>query len=124
MLQISSSAAKEIERIKRNREKPDVQLKLTISSGGCSGLFYELKLEDLGRDLDLQSTKNNFQETASPTHQLVEINGIEIAIDSKYSEYIKNLKIDYAQDLMGGGFRFHNPQAKNVCGCGISFEIA
>ncbi|MEM8828238.1 MAG: iron-sulfur cluster assembly accessory protein [Cyanobacteria bacterium P01_G01_bin.19] len=120
MLQISSSAVKEIERIKRNREQPDVQIKLTISLGGCSGLYYELKLENL----DSQSNKDDFQGETSSGYNLVKIEGIEIAIDSRYSEYIEKLTIDYAQDLMGGGFRFHNPQAKNVCGCGISFAIA
>lgn len=124
MLQISSSAVKEIERIKRNREQPDVQLKLSISLGGCSGLFYELEMKDLARDLDSQPSEDDSQGTNSTGYNLVEIDGIEIAIDSRYSEYIENLTIDYAQDLMGGGFRFHNPQAKNVCGCGISFAIS
>lgn len=109
MLQISSSAANEIKRIQRNQKQPDSLLKLSINSGGCSGLFYELKLEQSGN--------------LPNSNCLKKIDGIELIIEDDSWQYIENLKIDYAQDLMGGGFRFHNPQAKNVCGCGISFTI-
>ena len=110
MLEISSSAAKEIKRIQANQTQPDISLKLSISSGGCSGLFYELKLED---------TSN-----AQGDRIIEKINGIDLIVEEDSRQYIENLRIDYAEDLMGGGFRFHNPQAKNVCGCGISFAIA
>ncbi len=109
MLQISSSAAQEIKRIQHNKIKPEIPLKLSISIGGCSGLFYELKLEN---------TAN------SDSDRLVKIDGINIVVDPDSWDYVEDLKIDYAEDLMGGGFRFHNPQAKDVCGCGISFAIA
>ena len=111
MLEISSSAAREIKRIQGNQTQPDISLKLSINSGGCSGLFYELKLENI----------NN----ASEGDRIVrKINGIDLIVEDNSWQYIENLKIDYAEDLMGGGFRFYNPKAKNVCGCGISFAIA
>jgi Fe-S cluster assembly iron-binding protein IscA len=31
--------------------------------------------------------------------------------------------LDYSEDLMGGGFRFHNPNAIETCGCGNSFRL-
>ncbi|MEN9565232.1 MAG: hypothetical protein RLZZ69_428, partial [Cyanobacteriota bacterium] len=46
---------------------------------------------------------------------------INLAIDPQSWKYVESLKLDYAEDLMGGGFRFHNPQNKKTCGCGISF---
>lgn len=119
MIHISPTAAKEIERIKLNREKEsDSSLRIAVKSGGCSGLFYDLELENAvatqaGADL------SGF----SKEHQL-EINGISIVVDPISWKYIENLQLDYSEDLMGGGFRFHNPQVKNVCGCGISFAEA
>ena len=110
MLEISSSAAKEIKRIQRNQTKSDIPLSLSISSGGCSGLFYELKLE---HTIDASKSERTIRK----------INGIDLIIDDDSWQYIESLKIDYAEDLMGGGFRFHNPKAKNVCGCGVSFAI-
>ena len=120
MLQISPSAAKEIKRIQENKQQPDTFLKLKIISGGCSGFFYQLQinsadsLKDMG---DLNSSTNN-------TLRSIEVNGIKIFIDEPSWQYVEDLKIDYAEDLMGGGFRFNNPQAKDVCGCGMSFAIA
>ena len=110
MLQISSSAIQEIKRIQRNKKEPDIPLRLRINSGGCSGLFYELKLEDT----------INREKSDRP----IEIDGINVVVDADSWQYVENLKIDYSEDLMGGGFRYHNPQAINVCGCGISFAIA
>ncbi|MDJ0595821.1 MAG: iron-sulfur cluster assembly accessory protein [Pleurocapsa sp. MO_226.B13] len=116
MLQISSSAVKEIKRIQQNRQQPDAPVKLKIISGGCSGLSYQLQLEDIA---DSDGSNAPLLEA-----RCLEINGIRVLVDQKSWKYLKNLKIDYAEDLMGGGFRFNNPQVKDVCGCGISFAIA
>ena len=52
-----------------------------------------------------------------------EVNGISVSIDLQQLAYLDNLKLDYSEDLMGGGFRFQNPLATSVCGCGNSFSI-
>lgn len=118
MLQISPSAVKEIQRIQRNKIQPDSSLKLTISSGGCSGLFYELKLENKER------SKNSDGINIQSTDRLIEVDGVSVVVDANSWQYLEYLEIHYAEDIMGGGFRFHNPLAKNICGCGISFAIA
>ncbi|MGD1919758.1 MAG: HesB/IscA family protein [Pleurocapsa sp.] len=118
MLQISSSAVKEIQRIQRNKTQPDISLKLTVNSGGCSGLFYELKLEHQ------DSSQDGDRANVPQSDRLIEIDGVKVVVDGDSWQYVENLEIDYAEDIMGGGFRFHNPLAKNVCGCGISFAIA
>ncbi|GAB4530627.1 MAG: iron-sulfur cluster assembly accessory protein [Pleurocapsa sp.] len=106
MVQISQAAAREINRIKLSRQQPDSFLRLEIKSGGCSGLFYDLGL------------------ASNPTQgdRCYESSGIFIVVDSDSQPYIENLQLDYSEDLMGGGFRFRNPQAANVCGCGLSFS--
>lgn len=106
MLTFSPAAIREIKRLQQSRQQPDTILELKVSSGGCSGLFYVL---------DLVSSPK------SPSDRSIEIDGISVLVDSKSWQYIENLKVDYAEDLMGGGFRFNNPQAKQACGCGISF---
>ena len=106
MVEISSTAVAEIERIKRNRAISDSFLRLRIKSGGCSGLFYDLELEDT------PETSND---------RIIEVQGIKLIVDAQSWQYIEHLKLDYSEDLMGGGFRFYNPRIKNTCGCGISF---
>jgi iron-sulfur cluster assembly protein len=111
MIQIALSAAKEIERLKASRQKPDGLLRLRIKSGGCSGLFYDLELES--------------KSSANTNSDLIyESNGIKIIIDPQSAKWSDNLKLDYAEDLMGGGFRFKNPDAVGTCGCGLSFKAS
>ena len=109
MVQITPNAVKEFQRIKLNRQKPDTSLRIRVKSGGCSGLFYDLQLE-------AEDGKNPSGD------RLLKIDDISIVVDSLSWEYVENLQLDYSEDLMGGSFRFHNPKAKNICSCGISFK--
>ena len=121
MLKISSSAVKEIKRIQQNRQKPDAFLKLAIISGGCSGFFYQLQLEDKS---DRHSTDSNHAGNFTEIDRF-EIDGIGVLVERRSRQYLDSLTIDYAEDLMGGGFRFsnNNSQIENVCGCGMSFSL-
>ena len=114
MVEISPSAILEIERIRANKH-PDSCLRLSVRKGGCSGLVYDLKLEEP------ESVSEN---TASKSDRLIEIAGITLKIDAESWKCSEHLKLDYSEDLMGGGFRFNNPQTTNSCGCGISFTMA
>lgn len=110
MITITPSAIKELKRIQSQKQvSPDILgLELTVKPGGCSGMFYDLSLINI--------------PLGEMEYQRIEIEGINLSIHLKSLDYIKGLKLDYAEDLMGGGFRFHNPQITNVCGCGISFS--
>lgn len=110
-IEISQAAAREITRIKLARNQPDSQLRLKVDRGGCSGLFYCLELES-------RSTEPKERE------HYFESNEISIVIDPHSYQYLDGIKLDYAEDLMGGGFRFQNPHAIESCGCGISFSLA
>ncbi|GAB4239401.1 MAG: iron-sulfur cluster assembly accessory protein [Stanieria sp.] len=112
MIFISQTAAKEVKRIQLSRQQPDSQLRLTVKSGGCSGLFYVL---------DLEPNRQNNLESTSQTDHLYESNGIKIVVDRETFSYVQGLQLDYSEDLMGGCFRFQNPNAVSTCGCGLSF---
>ena len=114
MIEISPSAIAEIKRLQSSRQIPNSCLRLSVKTGGCRGLVYDLKLEQL------ESTS---ETTAPQGDRSLEIAGVTLKIDPQSWEYSEHLKLDYSKDLMGGGFRFHNPRLKNSCGCGISFAI-
>ena len=42
--------------------------------------------------------------------------------DPKSYLYLNGTEVDYSDDLLNGGFVFHNPNAKKSCGCGASFS--
>ena len=111
MIEISPVAAEEISRIKLTKQKPESKLRLSIEEGGCSGLIYCLSLETKGSE---NSNQEEFEFESS---------GIEVVIDSKNYASLQGIKIDYAEDLMGGGFRFNNPNSQDSCSCGNSFAL-
>ena len=47
----------------------------------------------------------------------------KIYVDKESLNYLKGSLIDYAEDGLNQGIKFHNPNAKAVCGCGESFTI-
>ena len=110
MVEISSTAMTEIDRLKQTRQMADSFLRLRVKTGGCSGLFYDLELEDIPANLPNQESDRT-----------MEIQGVQVIVDPQSWQYVEHLQLDYSEDLMGGGFRFHNPQVKQTCGCGISF---
>ena len=107
MIQLSHSAASEILRLKARRKVPDLLFRLRIQSAGCLGLLYQME----------------FEQTTQPNDSVFECNGVQVVIDPKSLTYVNGTSLDYSEDLMGGGFRFHNPNAVQNCGCGNSFSV-
>lgn len=107
MIQISNSALQEIIRLRAKQSAPDAFLRLKVETGGCSGLLYVTK----------------FDCTLQPQDKVQHCQGINIAIDAQSLDYLNGLSLDFSEDLMGGSFRFHNPQATKTCGCGVSFGV-
>jgi iron-sulfur cluster assembly accessory protein len=108
MIEISKAALSEIERIQKVRERSDRKLRLGVATGGCKEMYYTI----------------DFASSIDPEDIAYEVNGISLVVDRQHLAYLDRLKLDYSEDLMGGGFRFQNPQAASVCGCGNSFSIA
>lgn len=108
MLKITPAALAEIKRLQKNRNQQNSYLRLRVEEGGCSGLYYVLDWDEQKQDIDRVYPQTDFS----------------VIIDEKSLPYLHQLTLDYTEDLMGGGFRFKNPQAINSCSCGISFALA
>lgn len=111
MIHLSQAAANEICRMQTSRNQIDTRLRIRVQAGGCSGSYYILDLEPLDHT-------NHTPLEVFKSHE------ISIAIDSESVSLLTGLTIDFSEDLMGGGFRFHNPNATTTCGCGLSFAQA
>lgn len=107
MISITPSAAKEIKRLLAKQQNSKGFFRLQVKAGGCSGLFYDIE----------------FAEVLKQGDRVFECTDISVVIDAASFDSVKDLKLDYSEDLMGGGFRFHNPQAVASCGCGNSFSM-
>jgi iron-sulfur cluster assembly protein len=54
----------------------------------------------------------------------LEIEGLEVVVEKENIPMLEGVKIDYKQNMMGGGFTIDNPNAIANCGCGSSFRTA
>jgi iron-sulfur cluster assembly accessory protein len=106
MIDLSQAAANEIKRLQESCQQIGSYFRIGVKAGGCSGLYYTLELS----------------ATPQAGDCLYESQGISIIVDAESESYLQTLKLDYAEDLMGGGFRFQNPNASTTCGCGLSFS--
>jgi iron-sulfur cluster assembly protein len=107
MIEISKAAIAEINRMQKVREQPTSKFQIGFASGGCKDFYYTIDLLDSVEDEE----------------SVWEIGGISVLIDPQQIGYLYNLKLDYSEDLMGGGFRFQNSIVTSVCGCGNSFRL-
>ncbi|MBD2578724.1 iron-sulfur cluster assembly accessory protein [Oscillatoria sp. FACHB-1406] len=106
MVNLTQAAAREVRRLQASNAKPDTCLRLAVKSGGCAGLYYVLEL------------------TSEPeaSDRCYVSQGIAVAVEEQSHDYLHGLKLDYSEDLMGGGFRFQNPNVLSPCSCGYSFS--
>jgi len=89
------------------REKQGDFLRIAITGGGCNGLSYKMKFVPESRKGDI----------------LVPTAGVRVLVDPKTALYLKGTQLDYSNRMVGGGFKFSNPNAKASCSCGESFSV-
>ncbi len=82
-------------------------LRIKITGGGCNGLSYKMKFVEIPQRGDI----------------LVCSAGARVVVDSKSALYLRGTKLDYSDKMVGGGFKFSNPNARASCSCGESFSI-
>ncbi|MBK8044541.1 MAG: iron-sulfur cluster assembly accessory protein [Haliscomenobacter sp.] len=108
MIFVSDSAKEKISEI-RSQEKfgPDYFVRVSVTSGGCSGLTYMM----------------DFDNESKPNDQVFEDNGVKVVTDLKSFLYLFNTTLEFSGGLNGKGFSFNNPNAARTCGCGESFAV-
>lgn len=82
-------------------------IRLAVRTSGCSGMAYVLEFVDEIEDED----------------QVFEAEGVKVVIDPKSLLYLDGTELDFVKEGLNEGFKFNNPNVKNECGCGESFNI-
>ncbi len=110
MITVTDSAVQELKRLRSKYEKEGSQpiLRLGVKPSGCSGLSYVM----------------NFEPHSNPDDQTFDFGDIRVAVDPLSMTLIGGITVDFSEDLLGGGFRFKNPNAVASCGCGTSFATS
>lgn len=107
MISLSDAAITEIKRLMAERNQSDKIVRFGVETGGCSGLQYSMEFDNQAGDED----------------RVIEHSELTIVCDSGSMRYLSGLEVDFVDKLLGGGFRFHNPNASRTCGCGTSFRV-
>ncbi len=108
MLFVADSAKERIHQIKQKEGfGDDYFVRVSVTSGGCSGLTYNM----------------DFDNESQPNDQVFEDNGTKVVTDLKSFLYLFNSTLEFSGGLEGKGFYFNNPNAARTCGCGESFAV-
>lgn len=109
MIFVSEKAKSRIERILSDdaQSGSDTFVRVSVLSGGCSGLSYHME----------------FDSETKAGDEIFEDNGLRIVTDRKSVLYLFGTTLDFSDGLNGKGFFFDNPNASRTCSCGESFAV-
>ena len=106
MITVTDQAVAKIKDILAEENNPSLKLRVFVQGGGCSGMQYGFTLDE---------------EVAEDDWNL-DINGVQVLVDSMSGGYLQDAVIDYKESEMGSSFSISNPNAETTCGCGSSFS--
>jgi iron-sulfur cluster assembly protein len=106
MINVTDSAVRELKSLLNgDAQKSRKGLRVQIAKGGCSGLQYEMALDD-----------------EKSGDAVVERDGVQFFVDAESAAYLNGATLDFRDGLTSTGFQIVNPNAARTCGCGSSFE--
>jgi iron-sulfur cluster assembly protein len=106
LIKVTPNAARKVSALLQKQGRPGGVLRVAVVGGGCSGLQYEMDLQDQPASRDI----------------LVESGGIKVVVDPKSALYVAGSELDFVDALLEGGFKIQNPNAASSCSCGKSFS--
>jgi iron-sulfur cluster assembly accessory protein len=102
---LTARAAAECKSLLALPENADKNFRVYVEQGGCSGMQYGMVFDEK-RDGDFASEQA----------------GVTVLVDAISAQYLRGTVVDFSDELTGGGFKITNPNAKESCGCGKSFN--
>ena len=103
---LTEKAASHVQNFLARRGK-GVGLRVGVRTSGCSGMAYKLEFVDAPGAEDLT----------------FESHGVKVVVDPKSLPFIDGTELDYTREGLNEGFKFNNPNVKDECGCGESFNV-
>ena len=84
-----------------------VALRLAVKTTGCSGMAYVMEYAD-----EIEADDVVFED-----------HGVKVVVSPKSLVYLDGTELDFAREGLNEGFRFNNPNVRDTCGCGESFNV-
>jgi iron-sulfur cluster assembly accessory protein len=105
-INVSDAAASKVRTLLEQEGRDDLQLRIAVQPGGCSGLRYQLFFDERTLDGDL----------------VTDFDGVSVVVDRMSSPYLNGAVIDFVDTIEKQGFTIDNPNATGSCACGDSFH--
>ena len=106
LMRLSDAAAERLRALYK-KGSDGMQLRISVSTKGCSGLSYKM----------------DWVAEPGPGDEIVADKGLVVLVDRKASLFLIGTEMDYEEKSLTSGFTFHNPNEKGRCGCGESFHV-
>ena len=103
---LTTAAADRVRQFLDNRGR-GIGLRLGVKTTGCSGMAYVMEYADMLEDDDI----------------VFEDRGVKLIVSPKSLVYLDGTELDYTREGLNEGFKFNNPNVKDTCGCGESFNV-
>jgi iron-sulfur cluster assembly accessory protein len=103
---LTDTAASKVKGLLAQEGRDDLQLRVAVQPGGCSGLRYQLFFEE--RQLEGDSVRD--------------FGGVQVVVDRMSGPYLIGATIDFIDTIEKQGFTIDNPNATGSCACGDSFH--
>jgi iron-sulfur cluster assembly accessory protein len=103
---LTDAAAVKVGSLLQQEGRDDLQLRIAVQPGGCSGLRYQLYFDEREIDGDVDA----------------EFEGVHVVTDKMSSPYLTGATIDFVDTIEKQGFTIDNPNATGSCACGDSFH--
>lgn len=123
MIFTDTAAAKVYELIEEEGNY-QLNLRVFITGGGCSGFQYGFTFDEEINDDDIVIEKRVKPMAAQgePDEGKEGSGSIKLLVDAMSFQYLRGAEVDYREDINGAQFVIKNPNAKTTCGCGSSFS--
>ena len=103
---LSDAAASKVKTLLEQEGREDLQLRVAVQPGGCSGLRYQLFFDERALDGDV----------------VTDFAGVSVVTDRMSAPYLAGAQIDFVDTIEKQGFTIDNPNATGSCACGDSFH--
>jgi iron-sulfur cluster assembly accessory protein len=105
-VELTSTAAAKVRALLDQEGRDDLQLRIAVQPGGCSGLRYQLFFDERNLEGDV----------------IHDFGGVAVVVDRMSTPYLHGATIDFVDTIEKQGFTIDNPNATNSCACGDSFH--
>ncbi|MBC8225981.1 MAG: iron-sulfur cluster insertion protein ErpA [Gammaproteobacteria bacterium] len=102
----TDAAAMKVGSLLSEEDNANMNLRVYVTGGGCSGFQYGFSFDENKDDGDTEVTKR----------------GVNLIVDPMSIQYLMGAEIDFQEDLQGARFVIKNPNATTTCSCGSSFS--